>query len=1014
MKFENTQLNLLLSFALLLGLIEVWCFSHFLPKVEQHHQKQLEENARFALDVEINYFNRIINHRKNELQTLAAQPAILNAVMQLDKDDYELINVISNFKTAYKNALIEVQDLAGGSVYQKNEENISFDKNARWLEQLRAGSLESHLQLLDGDSGSLRFTLAIPIRYGDYVEGVLLAQVEEPLKSPGYHQSGRYQVTLEQENISRDLYPDTIESAYSISRLLDQYGITITYTVSNKTLKNFIGTIRNVSLIIILFFCGFILLQSIYLGRQKAHFNRKTSVDNNKSTQSTEKKLGSSVANTALPLLTLVFGFVFTYIAYTLVAESTQKNKQDSELTLAKNQALKLLDGLESNLTIFTALKAYYLSSKDVTRKEFSQYLKPLMKRHKGIQSLNWVPVVEHEQRATYEEQARYQGYDTFRFLEEFGDQFLTASKSPTYYPVYFVEPLQDNETSLGVDLGTMPSMLAALRKAEKSRQLVATEQVVFSQNIDKEVTHSAYTDFGTVVFSPIFKNPNAPLEQKGGEPILGYLMMTINLEDFVRSSLPNIDDNFSVSIFDATDNKIKEENGLLYSSNSNIIIDSHNEIYSKKITIADRTWLIKILRKQQTSIATDWGSVLILVMGSFISLIAAGYIMQLSQRRRYFENLVKTRTQEIEELSTAMENAVEGVSQLDESGFYTYVNEAYASTCGYTPEELLGQHWSVTIAFSDSDDMQVAYANMLKNGRASAEALGVKKDHSYFHKSVTMISRLSEDGIFSGHFCFMSDISTRKYAEEKLIQSNVELGRFAYMASHDLQKPLTKLSEYTDLLEKECSDNLNSSTRRYFDSIRENSQHMNLLLEDLLAYGHFDQNGDTFGVTDVELECTKVTASLKTLIRRSNATITANNLPTISANPNRIHQLLKHLICNAIKYSDPNREPIVKIDCVTQGENWLFSIADNGIGMQKENLDKIFVVFKRLNKKSETPGTGIGLAICQKIVASLGGLIWVESQPGKGTTFYFSIPCKPPNVDTLKREHSMISKMAS
>jgi len=571
-----------------------------------------------------------------------------------------------------------------------------------------------------------------------------------------------------------------------------------------------------------------------------------------------------------------------------------------------------------------------------------------------------------------------------------------------TYYPIYYVEPLEKNSSAIGLDLGSQPVLLDAMQLALKSGEIIATQPFNLPAPFYQSNENTQLDGINIAAFAPLFKNTNASAGQLDNNPDNGFLLLVIDINDFINSSLLDAKHNLSTKISDITNEGDKR---LVYTS-SDHMLNGHEGIFSKTIEIYDRKWLVTISKNHTRTVNGNWGAVLILAMGCVISIIAAGYILQLSRRRKYFEELVAKRTQEIQELSSAMENAVEGVSQLDKDGLYTYVNEAYASISGYTPRELIGQPWSATVAYTNFDEMSTCYESMKKDGHVTAVALGVRKDHSYFHKTVTMISRLDNEGQFNGHFCFMSDISTRKYAEEKLIQSNVELGRFAYMASHELLKPLAIISKNVKRLEEKHQKHLDEVAHSYLKSIHESSQQMHTLLDDLLVYGHFDQDSDMFGTTDTQLECKKVIDGISPLIEESNANISFKNLPTINASPNRIHQLFKNLITNAIVYCDPERNPDIHIDCCAQADNWLFSVADNGMGIAKEHLDQIFLVFNRVHGAEKKSGTGIGLAICQKIVASLNGAIWAESNPGKGTTIYFTLPNKPAIAQPSKEEN--------
>ena len=199
-------------------------------------------------------------------------------------------------------------------------------------------------------------------------------------------------------------------------------------------------------------------------------------------------------------------------------------------------------------------------------------------------------------------------------------------------------------------------------------------------------------------------------------------------------------------------------------------------------------------------------------------------------------------------------------------------------------------------------------------------------------------------------------------------------------------------VSNFTNLLGEEYADDFDDTAKQYFYYISDGAQRMRLLIEDLLTYARLDQNIEEMTLTNCNREYKIVLNDLASVIEGKGAQLTADKLPEVYASPIRINRLLQNLVGNAIKYASTERKPVVHIACQEHDHEWVFSIADNGIGMKEEYLEQIFVIFKRLHTR-EYQGTGIGLAICRKIVDSLGGKIWAESKLGKGSTIYFTIP---------------------
>jgi len=227
----------------------------------------------------------------------------------------------------------------------------------------------------------------------------------------------------------------------------------------------------------------------------------------------------------------------------------------------------------------------------------------------------------------------------------------------------------------------------------------------------------------------------------------------------------------------------------------------------------------------------------------------------------------------------------------------------------------------------------------------------------------------------------------------QDLERSNAELKKFAYVASHDLQEPLNQVANYVQLLEMRYQDQLDQDAEEFIDFAVEGVSLMQTLIDDVLAYSKVDLQGIEWQLTDVGEALNQALSNVRGRIAETNAEITYDPLPTIVADGTQLMQLFQNLIGNAIKFRQPNQSPRIHVGVQRQEESWLFSVQDNGIGFDSQFADRIFVIFQRLHTRDEYPGTGMGLAICKKIVECHRGRIWVESQLGEGATFYFTIP---------------------
>lgn len=238
-----------------------------------------------------------------------------------------------------------------------------------------------------------------------------------------------------------------------------------------------------------------------------------------------------------------------------------------------------------------------------------------------------------------------------------------------------------------------------------------------------------------------------------------------------------------------------------------------------------------------------------------------------------------------------------------------------------------------------------------------------------------------------------LADISERKQAEEELLRSNLELERFAYIASHDLQEPVRMIRNFSKLLTDEYGGILSGEAIEYLMFINRGAKNIQEMVEDLLEYSLAGQTNSVIERVELDTVIKNVMEVLRPTINESGAQVTYDPLPVVAGNPVNFLRLFQNIIGNGLKYRRADVAPEIHIMAEDLGDTWLFSISDNGIGIKEEYLERIFIIFKRLHNKSEYQGTGIGLAICKKIVDGLGGRIWAESQYGEGTDFYFTIP---------------------
>lgn len=258
----------------------------------------------------------------------------------------------------------------------------------------------------------------------------------------------------------------------------------------------------------------------------------------------------------------------------------------------------------------------------------------------------------------------------------------------------------------------------------------------------------------------------------------------------------------------------------------------------------------------------------------------------------------------------------------------------------------------------------------------------------------------LDEEGNPLGAIAVNQDMTQWLKLEQDLLrrthqleESNRELEQFAYVASHDLQEPLRKVSSFAQLFAKKYSDRLDETGQIYINFMVDGASRMQILVDDLLHYSRLTRGDRSHREVDMNGVLDGVLADLQLMIREGRANIRSGPLPKILGDAGQLRALVQNLISNGVKYRAPERAPEIHVGASLDAGEATFWVRDNGIGIDPRYFEKIFVIFQRLHARSEYPGTGIGLAICKKIVDNHGGRIWVESSPGQGATFFFTLP---------------------
>ncbi len=343
------------------------------------------------------------------------------------------------------------------------------------------------------------------------------------------------------------------------------------------------------------------------------------------------------------------------------------------------------------------------------------------------------------------------------------------------------------------------------------------------------------------------------------------------------------------------------------------------------------------------------------------------------------------------------LEASLDPLVTISKEGKITDVNKATENVTGCSREELIGSDFSNY--FTAPDEARAGYQKVFMEGLVKDYPLAIRAKSGRITDVLYNASvYLNPQGEIQGVFAAARDVTERKAMEneikqtlEKLQQSNAELEQFAYVASHDLQEPLRMVASYVQLLERRYKGKLDSDADEFIGYAVDGANRMRGLIDDLLTYSRVGRLGKPFETTKLEDTLEIVLLNLKTSIAESNAVVTHDKLPTVVADGGQLVQLFQNLIGNAIKFHG-KETPRVHVSVEDKETEFLFAIRDNGIGIALEYYDRLFKIFQRLHTREEYSGSGIGLAVCKKIVERHGGRIWIESEVGKGSTIYFTL----------------------
>lgn len=703
--------------------------------------------------------------------------------------------------------------------------------------------------------------------------------------------------------------------------------------------------------------------------------------------------LGRQVSLT-LPLAAMFVAMVGLFF---FVSSREQTRLQGEFDRTAQRIAAAFQARLDNDLVVLDAINGLLTVSDRITAQQFHDFVAPRMQGRSDIKALEWLPRVGDGERAGFEETMRAAARPGFRIWEKDSQgRDVPAATRPEYFPVTYLEPFAGNAVAQGYDDNSEPTRSAALRHAITTGRTTATARIRLVQERGEQ--------WGTIVFSPVFRNGAAGAQQPG--QLLGFALAVFRIGDLVQAALQEAAaSGLELRLLDAA---LPPDQGVLYQAAATEQLKPRQIARSRSITVnmAERQWSLDFILPADYLVShRSWQAWGLLAVGLLITGMLGILILVLIGRESKVEELVQSRTSALRaaqlRFRRLLENTPDAMVITDHNGIIQLVNARIEQLFGYSREEMIGQpvelmvpdrqrpaHTGHRAAFFGSPQARPMGAGL--------ELWGRRKDGTEVPVEISLSPLETEEGVWAT--AAIRDISERKAAEQKLAsyakdleRSNAELEQFAYVASHDLQAPLRSIVGFGQLLQADYKGRFDADADTYIGFMVNSAGQMQSLIRDLLTYSRIGRGSALGGSADCGQVLAEVLAQLRPLIQERNALITHDPLPEVACAPLELGQIFQNLIGNAIKFQNAGSRPLIHIGAQRDGEFWRLSVRDNGIGIDARYRERIFHMFQRLHTPDKFEGTGIGLAICRKIVLRHGGRLWVESEPGRGSTFYFT-----------------------
>lgn len=692
-----------------------------------------------------------------------------------------------------------------------------------------------------------------------------------------------------------------------------------------------------------------------------------------------------------LVVVTGVLVSVFTFWVF----NNLEQNEIDQlALADAKAQFQVIDNSLSNNLDLMDSIKSFHNESGEISQEAFRAFVSPLLEKRRGTQTVEWVPRIALDNLPAFERKVAASGLRGFRVMETRDGERVAVATRSEYFPVLYVEPLQENRSAIGLDLGFDARRLAALTTSRDTGETLATGNI----SLDQQVDHPLRIWVFTPVYTEVSRHSSV---QERQDHLAGFVVIVLNVEEMLVQTLGDDYNKMLILVQD-----ISAPGGVvdIVNTNPNVAEGVAGIKHVELLDFAGRQWKVTIAPRVN-AYASERSFLPWLVLGS--GLFATGLIglivMQLKHRQLLVENLVDQRTAELHENQAFRKLIISTIPDLIFVVDKTFnIIEANAAYKKFRPD----RRQDSPTGGEDAQGEAVREEGMFRKMNEEAFELGETEVyakeifpdgqlHTLLAKRVRFTDSAGKEFVLG----VARDVTEREEVLRQLTRSNEELDEFAYIASHDLKEPLRGIGNHAAMFMRSSVDTLDDEGVRRLNRIVHLTQDMDSLISDLLYFSRVGRTDLAIQETDLYALVTEVVTSIE-MAEESAVTMTVmDNLPMMLCDKVRMGEVFRNLIVNGLKYND-SPDKVVSIGAAVKEidgvQQTVIFVKDNGIGIDEEFHGEIFRIFKRLHKKGAYGGgTGSGLTFVKKIIDRHAGRVWLQSSKGDGSTFYFYLPRK-------------------